>query len=93
MDLSGSNIKKCLIFSQNKAFLMFWETEIPKFLIFQETEHFYISRNGHPKKLLIFQEVTLRAQKIKKPCLKNALYFRKWNFLASRLQTLLNFRR
>ena len=82
------------MFSQNKAFLIFWETETPKkFLIFQETEHFYISRNGHHKKLLIFQEVTLRAQKIKKPSLKNALYIRKWNILASRLQTFLYFRR
>ena len=39
MELSCSNIKKCLIFSQNKAFLIFRETETPKkFFIFQETE-------------------------------------------------------
>ena len=46
MELSGSNTKKFLIFSQKKAFLIFWETETLKnslyfrkenFLIFQET--------------------------------------------------------
>ena len=37
MELSGSDIKKFLIFSQKKAFLIFWET-IP-----------YFSRNGNPK--------------------------------------------
>ena len=39
MDISGTNIKKFLIFSQKKAFLIFWDTETPKkFFIFQETE-------------------------------------------------------
>ena len=39
MKHSGSNIKKFLILSIKKAFLIFWETETPKqnFLIFQET--------------------------------------------------------
>ena len=37
MELSGSDIKKFLIFSQKKAFLIFWET-IP-----------YFSGNGNPK--------------------------------------------
>ena len=42
--LSSSNIKNVFIFSQKKAFLVFWETKIPKkFLIFQEAELFYIS--------------------------------------------------
>ena len=55
MKLSSTNIKKCLIFSLKKAFLIFWKTKTPiKFLIFQETELFDISRNGNPKKLLIF---------------------------------------
>ena len=37
MELSSSNIRKFLIFSQKKAFLIFWETETPqKFFIFQE---------------------------------------------------------
>ena len=45
MEVSGSNIKKFLIFSQKKAFLIF-----PKwnFLIFRETET--------PKKFHTFQE-------------------------------------
>ena len=67
MELSCSNIKIVPIYSQKKAFLIFWETETPKkFLIFQEIELSYISGNGNPKKLLIFQEVTFRARKIKK---------------------------
>ena len=46
MELSSSNIKKFLIFSQKKTFLIFRETETPKksfyfrkwnFLLFQET--------------------------------------------------------
>ena len=37
MELSNSNIKKFLIFSQKKAFLIFQETENPKkFLIFSQ---------------------------------------------------------
>ena len=46
MEVPSSNIKKFLIFSQKRAFLIFRETEIPKkrnFLIFQET---YISRSN-----------------------------------------------
>ena len=46
MELSGSNIKKFVIFSQKKAFLRNPE----KFLIFQETELSYISGNENPKK-------------------------------------------
>ena len=47
MELSDSNIKKFLIFSQKKAFLTFQETETPqKFLIFQETE---LSQEELPK--------------------------------------------
>ena len=77
MELSSSNIKKLLIFSQIKTFLIFRETEIPKkFLIFQETKLSYTSGNGNPKKLLIFQEVTFQAWKI-----KNFLHFEKWDFL------------
>ena len=64
MDLSSSNIKKILIFSQKKAFLMFRQTETPKkFIIFLETELSYISGNGNSKKILI-------ALKIKKTILK-----------------------
>ena len=47
MELSTSNIKKFLIFSQKKTFLIFRETETSKkFLIFQETELFYSSGNS-----------------------------------------------
>ena len=67
MELSSSNIKKFLIFSQKKDFLIFRETETPKkFLIFQERELSYISGNGNPKRLLIFEEVTFQARKMKK---------------------------
>ena len=46
MELSCSNIKKFLIFSQKKAFLIFWETESPKkSFILQETKFAYISGN------------------------------------------------
>ena len=66
-ELSGSNIKKFLIFSQKKACLIFLETATPKkFFIFQEKDFSYISGNGNPKKPLILQEITFRARKIKK---------------------------
>ena len=49
MKLSGSNIKKFVIFSQKKAFLIFREKEKPnKFLIFEETERSYISGSNFP---------------------------------------------
>ena len=52
MELFGFNIKKALMFSQNKTFLMFQEKKIPpKFLIFQETETL--------KKLLIISNFEL----------------------------------
>ena len=44
MELSSSNVKKFLIFSKNKAFLIFRETEIPKKIR-------YISENGNPPKI------------------------------------------
>ena len=68
MELSGSNIKKCLTFSQKKAFLIFQETaNLEKnSYIFSKESCSYISGNGNPKKLLIFQEVTFCAQKVKR---------------------------
>ena len=67
MKLSGSNIKKFLTFSQNKAFLTFEETEtLRNFIVFQQT-------NGNFKKL-IFQEVTFHAQKMKKTHSYNVSY-------------------
>ena len=66
MKLSSSNIKKFLIFSQKKAFLLFKETETrKKFVIFREMKLSYITGNGNPKKHLIFQEVTFWARKVK----------------------------
>ena len=76
MEPYSFNIKKVLIFSQKKAFLIFWETETSKkFLIFQETEFSYISGNRNPKKFLIFQELTFRARKLKKNTMKKLLTF------------------
>ena len=47
-EVSSSNIKEILMFSQKKAFLVFRETETPKkFLVIQETELFYNSGNGN----------------------------------------------
>ena len=40
MELSGSNIKKFLIFSQRKAFLIFWKMEL-----------FYILGDANPEKI------------------------------------------
>ena len=57
MGLSGSSIEKVFVFSQKKAFLIFWEMETPKkFLIFQETELSYISGNRNPKNFLYFRK-------------------------------------
>ena len=64
MELSGTNIKKFLIY--------FYISEIPKKnLIFQVMELSYISRNQNPKKLRLFQEINFLA-----PSLKKFLYFR-----------------
>ena len=60
MELSAFNIKKFLIFSQKKVFLIL--------------KIIYISGNGtflYSRKLLIFQDVIFQAQKLKKiPTLK-----------------------
>ena len=62
--LSSNNITKSIIFSQKKAFLIFWERKTSKKLfIFQETERSYISKelSKPPKqKLLIFLKKKLR---------------------------------
>ena len=66
MKLSDSNIKKLLIFSQKKAFLIFRETEAPKKNVLYFTGNgTLLNFRNRPKKLAIFPEVTLRAQKIK----------------------------
>ena len=63
MERSNSNIKKPLIFSQKKSFLIFHETEAPppahlqkKILMFQEAKLSYISGNRNPKNLLYFRK-------------------------------------
>ena len=69
MELSSSNIKKFLIFSQKKAFLIFREMELPYILGNENPEKIpYISGNGtflyfgkrKPRKnIFIFQETEL----------------------------------
>ena len=77
MKLSSSKIKKFLIFSQKKAFLLFAKMETPKeFFIFQETKLSYISGSNFPrsknikkttlKKLFVFQEMELGSTKLRK---------------------------
>ena len=61
MELSGSSIKKFLIFFQEKSFLLFQETELsyvsgngnPEKLswIFSKESCSYISENGNPEKI------------------------------------------
>ena len=59
MELSDSNIKRFIIFSQNNVFLIFKKMETPKkFFIFQEKELFYISANRNPENIPV---VTYRA--------------------------------
>ena len=58
MELSSSNIKRFLIFSQKKSFLIFQETKPPKkSLIFYQKKA--ISRKGNPVKILYFQKMEL----------------------------------
>ena len=71
MELSSSNIKKMLIFSQKNVFLIFPEMEpcifqpqamkikkstCRKFLMFQETELSYIPGKGSLKNFLYFRK-------------------------------------
>ena len=70
MELSGSCIKKFVIFSQKKSFLIFQKTELndisgnknPKntFYIFSKERCSYILGNSNPeKKFLIYQETKM----------------------------------
>ena len=61
MELSSCNIKKIIIFSQKKAFLLFQKMEtLGKFLIFSKKKSCsYFPKNRNPKKLFIFQETKL----------------------------------
>ena len=73
--VSGSNIKKVVIFSQKGAFLIFKETEtLKKLFAFQKCELSYILGNGNLKKLLLFQEVTFQARKMRKTHFEKSFY-------------------
>ena len=76
MELSSSNIKKFLIFSQKKSFLLFQETKTPKLNIpkFQETETL--------KKFLYFRKQLCELQKKKDLHRKKFLKF--WEMKRSR---------
>ena len=78
MELSSSNIKKFLIFSQKKAFLIFQETETPKkFLIFSQKKAVLTFTETETLKIfLMFQETEL-SYISGNGNLKNFLYFRK----------------
>ena len=75
MKLSCTNIKKSLIFSQKKAFLIFQETELfifqwietpEEFIIYSRKKAFYILENKTPKKILyISGGITSKASKTK----------------------------
>ena len=78
MELSGSNIKKFLIFSQKKSFFIFRETKtLKKFFMSQETGLFYIPGNANPKNELHFKKSNEKknAQKMKKS------YFEKMSYI------------
>ena len=59
MELSGSNIKKYLTFSQKKAFLIFLVRKPPK-------TTFIFQKKNIPKKFLILQEIELSSPSLKK---------------------------
>ena len=87
--LSSTNIKKFLVFSQNKALLIFQEKKTSKkIFIFQEVELSYISGN-----FLYFNGELPGSKKEKNSLCKNVLYFGKLNFLASRLKNFLYFKK
>ena len=87
-------LKKFLYFSKETYLYMSGNRNPPKISYFSWNGTFLYFRKRKPWKFLIFQEVTFQAWKRKKKLLlKSFLYFRKWTFLASRLKTLLYFRR
>ena len=52
------------------------EKPLKNYLYFRKQNLFYILGNRDPKRLFIFHEVTFRAQKIKKPYLKNLIFLK-----------------
>ena len=78
MKLYSSNIKKFLIFSQKKAFLIFQKTEPPKkILLFWETEIL--------KSVLYFRKYNFPSSKNKKRTLKKILVFREMELSSPKL--------
>ena len=70
MELSSSNIKKFLVFSQKKAFLIFWEMELLYILGNSNPEKIpYISGNRNPEKVLYISGGTSKAPKTKISCI------------------------
>ena len=80
MELSSSKIKKFLIFSQKRVFLIFWETELSspelKKLPYNSQGNFLFSKKflifWEMELFIIFEEGTCKAQKKEKK-----LYFSK----------------
>ena len=104
MELSNTNIKKVLIFSQENVVLIFKETKTPKnFLYFLERKLFVYFRKRKPRKnslyfrkrnFLIFQERIFRALKIKRThSLKSFLFFREIKLSNLKLKKLLMFQK
>ena len=79
MELSGTKIKKVLIFSQKKAFLIFWEMEFFKKTSYISGGNLLSSLNKKTtlKRFLIFWETELSGPKLK----KLHIFFLKKNFL------------
>ena len=92
MELSDPKIKKFLIFSQKKAFLIFRETETPtKIPYISRNGTFLYSGNGNIKKLPTFQEVTFRARKIKNPTPKKFFIFQEMELSSHKIRNFLIF--
>ena len=90
--VSGSNIKKVVIFSQKGAFLIFKETEtLKKLFAFQKCELSYILGNGNLKKLLLFQEVTFQARKMRKTHFEKSFIFPEMKLSSQKHKKLLTF--
>ena len=94
MELSSSDIRKNLIFTQKEAFFYISENGTLHFSAQARKKlHIYL-RKRRPQKLLMFQKITFQTQKKKerkkekrkRKHLKSFLYFGKWNFLATNLK-------
>ena len=93
MALSSPDIKKFLIFSQKKAFLIFRKTVTPqKFLIFQKPELLLYFRKGKPWKTSYFSGRNFpSSKKWKNPTLKICLILREMEISSPKLKKLLIF--